>query len=227
MKALAICQHQNLDAAFAASVFAWGLAFAVMLCRAGSFEQLLELDLAWLHLTIVAPPLLVFLLAYFGWNILRRRTVWFDQICVNQVDPFSKLQTLQSIPAFVASSKQMLVLFDSTFLQRLWCNYEVAIFAKTRPLEAMSLVPTWMPLWGLVCFALACLRVTLIGLYQGTSTTFKFDARSRVDLFVSTLTKNLAYAIPDPDWAFLSSFCPLLLLEAEGSPDYASADVTI
>ena len=196
MKALAICQHENLDAALATSLFTWGLAFAIMLCRAGSFERLLEEDLTWLHLTIVAPPLLVFLLVYFGGSILRGRTLWFDRVCVNEVDPFSKIQTLQSIPAFVASSKQMLVLFDSTFLERLWCNYEVAIFAKTRPLGAMSLIPTWMPLWGLVCFALACLQVILTCLYHGRGTTFKFDSRSRVDLFLSVFTFNAGYAIP-------------------------------
>ena len=196
MKALAICQHENLDAALVTSLFTWGVAFAIMLCRAGSFERLLEQDLTWLHLTIVAPPLCVFLLVYFGGSVLRGRTLWFDRVCVNEVDPFSKIQTLQSIPAFVASSKQMLVLFDSTFLERLWCNYEVAIFAKTRPPGAISLIPTWMPLWGVVCFALACMEVTLTCLYHGAGIPFKFDTRSRLGLFVSALTYNLGYAIP-------------------------------
>ena len=41
---------------------------------------------------------------------------WFDRVCVDQQNLWVKVQTLQAVPAFVAQSTDLLVLWDHTWL---------------------------------------------------------------------------------------------------------------
>ncbi len=41
---------------------------------------------------------------------------WFDRLCVDQHNLWVKVQTLQAVPAFVAQSTDLLVLWDHTWL---------------------------------------------------------------------------------------------------------------
>ena len=112
LKMLAICHHLNLDFAIASSIVTWMVALLVMLLRAGSYAALLEESFTLLLLTIVVVPVTVLFLAYFGWDAIRATKLWFDKACVSNASPFSKLHTLQMIPAIVASSREMLVVWD-------------------------------------------------------------------------------------------------------------------
>ena len=73
----------------------------------------------------------VFLGTYLFGHLLYPRRFWIDQVCVHPSDAEVKSRTLQAIPAFVAQSHQMLVIWDDTYWQRLWCNYEVAIYGES------------------------------------------------------------------------------------------------
>eukprot|EP00438_Fugacium_kawagutii_P023193 Skav215054 [mRNA] locus=scaffold1021:249411:252891:- [translate_table: standard] len=98
-------------------------------------------------------PMLVFLGAYFFGHYFDSRSFWLDQECVSQTNADMKSRTLQAIPAFVAQSTQMMVLWDTTYFRRLWCNYELALHAKfSANMQAICVVPTWMPLWVLASF---------------------------------------------------------------------------
>ena len=134
LKFLAICHHFNLDLALTSSLMAWILAMAVTVIRAGGFSMVDE-DMIYLGVTLICFPLAIFTLMYFGGHLFSRRYLWFDQVCVSEAHPFAKLQTLQSIPSFVSSSNELLVLWDETFWERLWCIYEA---------------------WGKACSALLC-----------------------------------------------------------------------
>ena len=56
-------------------------------------------------------------------HLVSRRSFWIDGVCINEETLLAKYHTIQAIPAFVAYSKQMLVLWDCTYLERLWCLY--------------------------------------------------------------------------------------------------------
>lgn len=56
--------------------------------------------------------------------------------------------------AFIAQSTDMIVLWDDTVFERLWCNYELAVHAKTSASScAFKLVPIWEPAWNLAWLA--------------------------------------------------------------------------
>ena len=110
LKALAICVHFNLDAAILAFVVTWMLALLLMLLSYASIVGILEaLSLPQMFFIFICPSTAAFLLTLFGGHLLRSTTIWFDRLCVSQATPFSKLETLQAIPAFVASSQELLV----------------------------------------------------------------------------------------------------------------------
>merc|ERR1711879_89564 len=55
----------------------------------------------------------------------REPRVWFDKACINQLDIQSDLRVL---PLFLAGSTDIVVLFGSTYLSRLWCVVELFTF---------------------------------------------------------------------------------------------------
>ena len=57
--------------------------------------------------------------------------MFLDQICINQTDLESKANGVLHMGAFLKKSKSMLVLWDPTFVQRLWCMFELAAFLKS------------------------------------------------------------------------------------------------
>ena len=195
LKALSICHHFNLDAAIASFILTWVLVVAVMLLKYGGLVELLEAPVPLLFLTCTCPPTAAFLLVLFEGHLLQTTTIWFDRLCVSQETPFSKLQTLQSIPAFVASSREMLVLWDANLFQRLWCNYELAVFAKTsRSTEAMQFMPLWVPLWTLASLTIFFLQVAVLSLVpQEVNLTIVTD--SRLELFWSIFNSGQSYMV--------------------------------
>ena len=116
LKMLAICHHLNLDFAIASSIVTWMVALLVMLLRAGSYVALLEESFTVLVLTTVVLPVTFLLLTYFGGDAVRTTRLWFDKACVSTATPFSKLHTLQMIPAIVASSGELVVVWDESGL---------------------------------------------------------------------------------------------------------------
>ena len=71
----------------------------------------------------------------------------------------------------------------SVFLRmsRLWCNYELAVRAKTGPTHAMVLVPIWKPLWTLSWFGIGFLLSCMVIGYKPPP----FELDSRRALFIS------------------------------------------
>ena len=111
-KALALCQYLNFNLAFASSIFTWITTFLVMLLQAGSYTSLLNQDdFYFLSFSLIASPTAVFILAYFGGHLMSRKALWFDQVCVSE-SPLAKLETIQAIPCFIATAKDMVVLWD-------------------------------------------------------------------------------------------------------------------
>ncbi|CAE7039459.1 cpr6 [Symbiodinium natans] len=57
--------------------------------------------------------------------------VFLDKVCINQVDDDMKAEGILSIGGFLRSSKSLLVLWDPTYVRRLWCIFEYAAFVKS------------------------------------------------------------------------------------------------
>lgn len=57
----------------------------------------------------------------------REPRLWIDKFCINQTDVAADLACL---PVFLAGCKSLLILFGSTYLQRLWCVCEIFIFLE-------------------------------------------------------------------------------------------------
>jgi len=130
---------------------------------AGSFDSIAKQPHAVLQLWLLGFPTVVFLTVYLFGHVWSQKSFWFDRICVDQLNLDVKHQTLQAIPAFVAGSSEMLVLWDETYSSRLWCNYELAVHAKTAASpDAIKAVPVWIPVWTLVLFGFPAILNCLV-----------------------------------------------------------------
>ena len=157
MKRLALCHCLNLNLAIGSCGVAFLLAIVILVLHAGSNRAVAQQDPALRYSLSLLWPFLVFLGTYLFGHLLYPPRFWIDQVCVHPSDAEVKSRTLQAIPAFVAQSHQMLVIWDDTYWQRLWCNYEVAIYVKASAPEAIHFVPVWMALWVLSSFTLLTL----------------------------------------------------------------------
>ncbi|CAE7367070.1 unnamed protein product [Symbiodinium sp. CCMP2592] len=73
---------------------------------------------------------LAYYLALIFWPSQRR--VFLDIICIDQDSPSAKGEALLSIGAILKSSSRMLILWDSTWMERLWCVFELAGWLHSR-----------------------------------------------------------------------------------------------
>ena len=121
---LTVCHYLNFDLAIMLCLAACVAAASILLLLAGSFTGVAREYQGWLAGTLVYFPMAIFALTYFFGHLLSRKSFWFDRICVNQADVFEKAAVLQAIPAFVANSNEMLVLWDDAYFQRLWCIFD-------------------------------------------------------------------------------------------------------
>ena len=73
---------------------------------------------------------LAYYLALIFWPSQRR--VFLDIICIDQEKQSAKGEALLSIGAILKSSSRMLILWDSTWIVRLWCVFELAGWLHSR-----------------------------------------------------------------------------------------------
>lgn len=72
-------------------------------------------------------------------------STFLDRMCINQSNTQLKSEGVASIGAFLRMSETMLVLWDVTYVKRLWCLFEVAAFIRSRPDSEkcdLAIVPT-------------------------------------------------------------------------------------
>merc|ERR1719221_19191 len=54
--------------------------------------------------------------------------IFFDKVCIHQTDPDLKEAGIKSIGGILQNSKEVLLAWDSSYFERLWCTYELSAF---------------------------------------------------------------------------------------------------
>ena len=91
-----------------------------------------------------------------------RLGVFLDKACISQDDPELKAAGIAALGAVVASSKNLLSCASTDYFERLWCNYEVAIFLRIREARNVTLVPLGLPSLFLVGLVLNLVSLYLV-----------------------------------------------------------------
>ncbi|CAJ1334794.1 unnamed protein product [Effrenium voratum] len=146
-KFLALCLFFNLDLAVSCSLGACGVAVAVLLGSKG-MTGLGGSPLA-MPCLVYLPMTVFFAVFFFGQHICGRwsPSVWVDKLCIHQTDMGLKAEQIAALPVFVARSSRMLVLWDETYFERLWCNLELATFSRHGGAEKVEVLPLWLAPW--------------------------------------------------------------------------------
>ena len=143
----------NLSMAIKWSFGTWLVASITLVSWSGvGFANLTGTCLTFLLLE--GLPLSVFFgVFFFGQQVFRAcgnstsPSVWLDRLCVHQTDESRKAAQIAALPIFVARSSHMLILLDDTYCERLWCNLELATFARYGGAENIRVQPLWLAPW--------------------------------------------------------------------------------
>ena len=84
-------------------------------------------------------------ITFFLWR--PQQLVFLDRICISNNDKNLKTATIFSLAGILKKSDQMLVLWDPTWSERLWCVFELAAFLKSKETskEALLIIrPTFL-----------------------------------------------------------------------------------
>lgn len=98
--------------------------------------------------------------------------VFLDKTCIHQVDKEKQRQGIEKLGAFIRRSEQMVVVYSTTYLSKLWTVYELACFLLVHRLEALKVLPVSRASNVLVlcflCFSLAvwCMVGEVIVAYE-------------------------------------------------------------
>ncbi|CAE7295240.1 unnamed protein product [Symbiodinium natans] len=66
--------------------------------------------------------------------------VFLDRICISQNDDRLKSEAILSLAGLLKNSDSMLVLWDPTWTERLWCLFELAAFLKSKTTQKQHLI---------------------------------------------------------------------------------------
>jgi len=132
---LALAYHYNLGLALGLALLA---ALAVFALEDGGARYLVpplpvftSVD-GHVYMYSVDPGLagtVVFLaaLALGGW--FTSRTIFVDKCCIDQVDDKRKRAGIRAIPEVLCRSRSLLLVYERDYFERLWCVFELALFA--------------------------------------------------------------------------------------------------
>ena len=166
-KFLALCLYLNLQMAVGCCMITW-MFFVVLLISLHGAAGLGGSRLL-LPCFVYLPMAMFFVVFFFGQQLSAGRcspSVWIDRLCIHQTDLELKAEQIKSVPTFVVRSSRMLILCDGSYFERLWCNLELATFARHGGVEKVDVLPLWLAPWLLCCILLELLSANLMDLSQ-------------------------------------------------------------
>eukprot|EP00439_Symbiodinium_sp_Y106_P041376 s2431_g5.t1 len=166
-KFLALCVYLNLQMAVACCMITWILVVLLMISLHGvsglGGSRLL------LPCFVYLPMATFFVVFFFGQQLsvgLWSPSVWIDRLCIHQTDLELKAEQINSVPTFVVRSSRLLILCDGSYFERLWCNLELATFARHGGVEKVDILPLWLAPWLLCSILLELLSATMWDVLQ-------------------------------------------------------------
>ncbi|CAE7614560.1 unnamed protein product [Symbiodinium sp. CCMP2592] len=120
-------------------------------------------------------PAAVFLVSLiFGQHLTCERwcpSLWVDKLCVDQTSDTTKQRGIAGLPTVVACTGTLLVLWDATYFERLWCNLELSVFVKCCGVKRLRFVPLWLTPWllGTMCITYLEARLQSLALIYDPS----------------------------------------------------------
>eukprot|EP00928_Gymnodinium_smaydae_P042021 TRINITY_DN2836_c0_g2_i1.p1 TRINITY_DN2836_c0_g2~~TRINITY_DN2836_c0_g2_i1.p1 ORF type:complete len:487 (-),score=17.19 TRINITY_DN2836_c0_g2_i1:536-1957(-) len=123
----------------------------------------------------------------------RGRVYFFDKLCVHQFDTTKKTGGVGAFAAFVHHSKELVMLWDEHYLERLWCTLELATLVHVhRDKERLPL--TFIPLKiALVGFLAGCLWMITITMF---TFNFVFEVFPRIPIVLTACLGSFAIMQP-------------------------------
>jgi len=76
----------------------------------------------------------VYLITVICWQA--RSLVFLDKVCIHQTDPEKKRKGIDGLGGFLSCSSQMVIYWDKTYFERLWCTFELAAYTYLKGDEA-------------------------------------------------------------------------------------------
>lgn len=90
--------------------------------------------------TLLGPPVgLLLVMCPKLWCV--NPDIFFDAVCINQVDEMKKAEGVYSLAGFLKNARKLLVLWSPPYFSRLWCVYEVAAFRFFNPSSQVIFSP--------------------------------------------------------------------------------------
>ncbi|CAE7639112.1 unnamed protein product [Symbiodinium sp. CCMP2592] len=123
------------------------------------------------------------------WLWRSRRIVFLDIFCIHQKDQQLKAEAIMSMGAFLKQSDSMLVLWDPSWVARLWCVFEIAAFLHSRAKGSKAVLQIIPPLLGPallggeILFCLACIVYAYSETALASSEDSKFSAAIHLAFF--------------------------------------------
>ncbi|CAE7393667.1 unnamed protein product [Symbiodinium sp. KB8] len=175
-KFLALCLYLNLQMAVACCMMTW-ISFVVLMISWHGVSGLGGSHLL-LPCFVYLPMTTFFTVFFFGQQLLGFKgptrlscglwspSVWVDRLCIHQTNLELKAEQIKSVPTFVARASRMLILCDGSYFERLWCNLELATFARHGGVEKVDVLPLWLAPWLLCSIFLELLCASLMDVSQ-------------------------------------------------------------
>merc|ERR1719221_1550531 len=85
--------------------------------------------------------ILCWLIFTFGHFARRPRTAFVDKACIHQSDKEQKRLGILSLPGFLRSSDQLVMLWTTRYFTRLWCVFEIVSWLRTTGTRGLKFAP--------------------------------------------------------------------------------------
>ncbi|CAE7195531.1 unnamed protein product [Symbiodinium sp. KB8] len=100
-----------------------------------------------------------------------RTAVFLDRICISESDARLKMEAILSLAGFLKNSDRMLILWDPTWTERLWCLFELAAFLKSKTSQQQHLIvrPVFMGPLSIavyIIFAAVAMPIATVPIYD-------------------------------------------------------------
>jgi hypothetical protein len=81
-----------------------------------------------------------------------RTLVFLDKVCIHQSDPHKKRKGIDGLGGFLSCSSQMVIFWDHTYFDRLWCTFELAAYTHLK--GAAASIPVVPVMRGVATFTI-------------------------------------------------------------------------